>query len=138
MQKGEILTIDIERMHNVAHPRIEFVIGSSVSSAVVAKARQRAAAIRGPVMVILDSNHSAEHVFKELELYAPLVTPGSFVLVEDGVVDTLPMFRQGRPGPLPAIKRFLESHADFEVDVERSERFLITHHPQGWLRRVEG
>lgn len=138
MQKGEILTIDVERMHNISHPRIECVIGSSISSVVAARARERAAAVRGPVMVILDSDHNEDHVFKELELYAPLVTQGSFVLVQDGVVDTLAVFRHSRPGPLPAIKRFLEGHSDFEVDVERSERFLITHHPQGWLRRVRG
>ena len=89
-------------------------------------------------MVILDSDHSKDHVFKELELYAPLVTPGSFILVQDGVVDTLPRFRQLRPGPLPAIKQFLEGHPEFEVDVERNERFLITHHPWGWLRRTRG
>jgi cephalosporin hydroxylase len=86
-------------------------------------------------MVILDSDHTQEHVRHELECYAPLVTPGSYCLVQDGVIDTLPVFNAGRPGPLPAIEEFLATTDEFELDAERSERFLITHHPKGWLRR---
>ena len=135
MHRGEVLTIDIRKAHNLVHPRIEFLIGSSVSEDVAAKARERASDAAGPVMVILDSDHSENHVFRELELYAPLVTPGSFILVQDGIIDTLHLFRRSRPGPLPAIKRFLEEHPEFEMDTERCERFLVTHHPLGWLRR---
>ena len=87
--------------------------------------------------VILDSDHSQAHVAQELEAYAPLVTPGSYLLVQDGVIDTLPVFAHGRPGPLPAIHAFLRAHPEFEVDRAKSERFLITHHPSGWLRRRE-
>jgi cephalosporin hydroxylase len=97
--------------------------------------RARAAAAKGPIMVILDSDHREEHVFQEMELYGPLVTTGSFMLVQDGVIDLLPFGRGDRPGPLPANQRFLSRHAEFEVDHERCDRFLITHHPMGWLRR---
>jgi cephalosporin hydroxylase len=121
-------------MHDIVHPRIEFVVGSSLAETTMARVRARAAAARGPVMVILDSDHSEAHVFKEMELYGPLVTPGSFMLVQDGVID-LPGGGGDRPGPLPAIKRFLGSNSEFEVDQERCGRFLITHHPLGWLRR---
>jgi len=93
--------------------------------------------VRGPVFVILDSDHSQAHVARELEAYAPLVTPGSYLLVQDGVIDTLPVFAHGRPGPLPAIHAFLRTHPEFEVDRAKSERFLVTHHPSGWLRRRE-
>jgi len=89
-------------------------------------------------MVILDSDHSEEHVRRELELYAPLVTPGSYCLVQDGVIDALHIFRSGRPGPLPAIKSFLKTTREFELDAKRSQRFLITHHPSGWLKRRKG
>jgi cephalosporin hydroxylase len=134
MGTGEILTIDIERMHDIVHPRIEFLVGSSVAEATMGRVRARVAAARGPVMVILDSDHSEPHVSKEMELYGPLVTPGSFMLVQDGVSD-LPGGGGDRPGPLVAIKRFLTTNLEFEVDHERCDRFLITHHPLGWLRR---
>ena len=86
-------------------------------------------------MVILDSDHSAAHVSKELESYSPFVSPGSYMLVQDGVIDVLDRWRSARPGPLAAIIEFLRHHPEFEVDTERCERFLITHHPMGWLRR---
>ena len=137
MGKGKVVTIDIEKMHDLTHPRIEFIYGDSKSEFVAGKVRQAVSSARGPIMVILDSDHSAQHVGKELELYAPFVSPGSFVLVQDGLIDVLDRFRIGRPGPLPAIKDFLKRHPEFEVDVERCERFLISHHPMGWLKRKE-
>lgn len=135
MGAGEVLTIDIEKLHNLTHPRVTCLIGSSTSDEIVETTRQKAAACQGPVMVILDSDHSRDHVRSELDCYAKLVTPGSYCLVQDGVIDTLPEFRAGRPGPLPAIEDFLKTHPEFECDHELSERFLITHHPKGWLRR---
>jgi cephalosporin hydroxylase len=47
----------------------------------------------------------------------------------------LARFAGGRPGPLPAIENFLRAHADFEIDEERAGKFLISHHPKGWLQR---
>jgi cephalosporin hydroxylase len=135
MGKGSVVTIDIERMHDLSHPRITYLIGSSTSGEVVETVRKRAAGSKGPVMVILDSDHSQQHVRCELECYTPLVTPGSYCLVQDGVIDTLSRFRSFRPGPLPAIEEFLRTNQDFDLDEERSKRFLISHHPKGWLRR---
>jgi len=132
---GRVITIDVERMHDLTHPRIEFLIGSSIGAEIVAAVSSAVAATAGPVMVILDSDHSAAHVRAELERYAPFVTPGSFVLVQDGVIDVLGIFRADRPGPLPAIKDFLKYHPEFEAETERSQKFLISHHPYGWLRR---
>lgn len=132
---GRVLTIDIERQHDVEHPRIEFVLGSSTDAAVVERARQAAAEADGPVMVILDGDHSRDHVAAELELYGPLVTPGSYLLSQDGVIDRLWLFSETQPGPLPANEDFLRRHPEFEYDAERNERFLITHHPLGWMRR---
>src|SRR5437660_3309797 len=129
MQKGKVITIDIVDRHDFTHPRIEFVLGSSVEDSVVDRVRSAASSARGAVMVTLDSDHTARHVSQELELYAPFVTRNSFILVQDGVIDALPVFRAGRPGPLPAIREFLACHPEFEVDVERSERFIISHHP---------
>ncbi|HET8673294.1 MAG TPA: CmcI family methyltransferase [Thermoleophilaceae bacterium] len=132
---GRVLTVDIVKLHDVTHPRVEFVIGSSTDPEVAERVREAAAEADGPVMVILDGNHDRDHVAAELEIYAPLVTPGSVLLSQDGIIDELPMFRDTRPGPLPANRRFLARHPEFEWDRERNERFLLTHHPVGWLRR---
>jgi cephalosporin hydroxylase len=132
---GAVVTVDVARLHHLSHPRITYLIGSSTSGEILDQVRSKAAACTGPVMVILDSDHSRGHVRRELECYAPLVTPGSYCLVQDGVIDTLSVFRADRPGPLPAIEEFLRSTDAFELDLERSDRFLITHHPKGWLRR---
>jgi cephalosporin hydroxylase len=135
MGHGRVLTLDITKMHSLTHPRIEFLEGSSVSAPILDAARTRVAAAGGPVMVILDSDHRDTHVRAELETYAPFVTPGSYVLVQDGIIDMLPLFAGDRPGPLPAIRDFVAHHPDFEVDQARCDRFLITQHPMGWLRR---
>jgi cephalosporin hydroxylase len=135
MGRGEVVTIDVEKMHELSHPRVTYLIGSSVSEPVLTQVRHKAAACTGPVMVTLDSDHTRDHVVRELECYARFVTPGSYCLVQDGVIDTQPEFKGGRPGPLRAVEEFLKRNADFEWDRDRSERFLITHHPKGWLRR---
>jgi cephalosporin hydroxylase len=137
LDHGRVLTIDISRLHELDHPRIEFVEGSSTDAAVVERAREAAAAADGPVMVILDSDHSEAHVAAELAVYADLVTPNSLLHVQDGVIDELFVFRHERPGPLRAIETFLAAHREFVWERERSERFLITHHPKGWLRRMD-
>jgi cephalosporin hydroxylase len=136
--QGRIITIDVQKLHSFTHPQVEFLHGSSIQRDIVAQIQAQATASPGPVMVILDSDHSAEHVYQEMEVYGPLVTPGTFLLVQDGVINTLDMFAHARPGPLVAILQFLEQHPEFAVDTARSERFLISHHPAGWLRRKSG
>jgi cephalosporin hydroxylase len=132
---GRIVTVDVERLYEREHPRVEYLHGSSIAPDVLERMRQAAAQAAGPVMVILDSDHSRDHVAAELEAYAPFVSPDSFMLVQDGVIDELPIFRTSRPGPLPAIHAFLSKHPEFEIDRPRTDRFVITHHPDGWLRR---
>lgn len=84
------------------------------------------------VFVTLDSLHTQEHVAKELDLYAPLVTTGSDLVVQDTTYDTLGTTDKG---PLAAIRDFLKKHPEFETDRER-ERFLVTFYPFGYLKRV--
>ncbi|MHB8658428.1 MAG: CmcI family methyltransferase [Solirubrobacteraceae bacterium] len=133
--RGRVMTCDLEAMHELEHPRIDFLIGSSLGGEAFDPMSRAAGRASGPVMVILDSDHTQAHVREELELYSQLVTPGSYILVQDGVIDTLPAFAAARPGPLPAIHEFLVEHPEYELDRERSTRFLVTHHPDGWLRR---
>jgi cephalosporin hydroxylase len=132
---GRIVTVDVERLHDLTHPRVEFLSGSSVEEPVLTRMREQARLADGPVMVILDSDHAESHVAAELEAYAGLVTPGSLLLVQDGVIDVMPRFAHARPGPLPAIEKFLASHPEFQIDAKFDHRFLVTHHPSGWLRR---
>jgi cephalosporin hydroxylase len=136
MNHGHVITVDIEKQHDLAHPRITFLLGDCAADSTVTRIRAEAERIGGPVMVLLDSDHSASHVAKEMAAYAPLVTPGSYLHVQDGLLDLQPRFAGLRPGPLQAIEAFLPDHPEFVVDREREERFLITHHPKGWLQRV--
>ena len=133
--EGRVMTIDIARNHDLDHPRIEFLHGSSTDPKIVDQVREVAARSSGPVMVILDGNHAREHVARELELYGPLVTPGSLLLSQDGVIDEFRIFRDSRPGPLGANRDFLSRHPEFEHDRELNERFRLTQHPLGWMRR---
>jgi cephalosporin hydroxylase len=132
---GRVMTIDIVDDREQDHERIEFVHGSSTDPEIVDRARAAAAEAGGQVMVILDGNHDRDHVAEELELYGPLVTEGSYLLSQDGVIDVLRGFSDSRPGPLEANRDFLRRHPEFEYDAERNERYKLTHHPLGWLRR---
>ena len=135
MNHGSIITVDVEKLHDHSHPRIRYLIGSSTSEEILSQVRAAVASTSGPVLVILDSDHSEAHVAGELTHYHTFVTPGSYLHVQDGVIDTLPRFAAARPGPLPAIQRFLAGNPGFQVDTLLCEKFPITHHPLGWLRR---
>lgn len=133
--KGRVLTIDIDAAGRPEHPRIEYLTGDSTAPETLEHVRAAADGADGPVMVILDGNHDRDHVARELELYAPLVTPGSYLLSQDGLIDQFRTLREFRPGPLQANRDFVESHPEFEWDEERNHRFLLTAHPVGWLLR---
>lgn len=145
-----VLGIDIDiRPHNrsaiEAHPlakRISMIEGSSIARAVVEQVRDQAAGA-ARVLVILDSNHTHDHVLAELEAYAPLVTPGSYCVVLDTVIDDMPdgMFsdRPWGPGnnPKTAAVAFLANHPEFVIDTAIEQKLLITVAPGGYLRRVD-
>mgnify|MGYP000511692117 CR=1 FL=1 len=88
------------------------------------------------VMVVLDSDHSAAHVTRELEAYAGMVTPGCFLVVEDTHYNDRPVPQSwmGGPGPGPALDAWLPQHPEFKRDLP-CERFMMTFYPGGWLRR---
>jgi cephalosporin hydroxylase len=132
---GRVLTIDILDIREQEHDRIQFLHGSSLDPEIIKRVQEEVQRADGPVMVILDGNHDRDHVAQELEVYAPMVTPGSLLLSQDGVIDVLGVFRDSRPGPLPANVEFLARHPEFEYDADRTERFDLTHHPRGWMRR---
>ena len=86
-------------------------------------------------MVILDSDHSEDHVTKELEKYHSLVTKGNYLVVEDSNVNGHPVWPQHGPGPMEAILKFIKNNPQFQVDKAR-ERHLVTFNPMGYLKRI--
>lgn len=132
---GEIVTIDIETTPGRPnHQRITYILGSSVDADVVAQVRARLPAI-GNVLVILDSDHRAPHVERELSIYAGMVTVGSYLIVEDTNINNHPVAKGWGPGPMEALSAFLAVNHDFVVD-EAREKYHLTFNPRGFLRRV--
>jgi cephalosporin hydroxylase len=132
---GEVVSIDIVRRPEwPSHPRITYLTGSSTSPAIVEQAKARVAAA-ARVVVILDSDHKKDHVLAELQAYAPLVSPGSYLIVEDTNINGHPVFPGFGPGPTEAVNEFLAGTRAFERDPGR-ERFFVTFNPGGYLRRI--
>jgi cephalosporin hydroxylase len=132
---GDILTIDIAHASALPqHPRITYLTGSSVDPSVVAQVYERAGQAN-TVMVVLDSDHSAAHVAAELDAYAPIVTHGSYLVVEDTNVNGHPVYGWHGPGPMEAVEQFLAGTAEFVADRSR-EKLLLTFNPSGWLQRT--
>jgi cephalosporin hydroxylase len=133
--KGEIVTIDVEsRSDRPKHPRITYITGSSTDPKIFADMKEKAKQVK-TVMVVLDSDHTEKHVRNELELYHPLVTKGSYLIVEDSNVNGHPVAPDYGPGPMEALLDFLKTNKDFEID-KYQERFFITWNPNGYLRKV--
>jgi cephalosporin hydroxylase len=92
---------------------------------------------KGTVVVILDSNHARAHVAEELRLYHGMVTPGSYLIVEDTNINGHPVLRDHGPGPMEAVEEFLSGRDDFFADTSR-EKFFLSFNPGGYLRRRAG
>jgi cephalosporin hydroxylase len=146
---ASILGVDIDiRTHNKqaidAHPmskRIEMIQGSSIATEIVDAVKAKAQG-KQQIMVVLDSNHTHEHVLAELEAYAPLVTKGSYCVVFDTVVEDMPKGSfPDRPwdvgnNPKTAVWEYLKNHDEFEIDKRIQHKLLITVAPDGFLKRT--
>jgi cephalosporin hydroxylase len=133
--KGRVVSIDITvQPVRAVHPRISYISGSSSDPSVV----QAALATRQSYescLVILDSDHSKAHVERELALFAPHVSVGSYLIVEDSNVNGHPVYPTFGPGPYEAVQEFLATNRSFVPDASR-EKFLVSWCPRGFLRRV--
>lgn len=130
---GQVISIDMSAKENrPAHSRITYITGSSVDTAIVAQVRDTIGNHRA--MVVLDSEHIASHVYREMVAYSPLVHVGDYLIVEDTNVNGHPVYPDFGPGPMEAIDKFLSESDEFVVD-RRCERFLMTLNPRGYLRR---
>jgi cephalosporin hydroxylase len=131
---GHIVTVDLELPPDPPkHRLIRYVLGSSVDESTLTEIRQAVGNHRG--MVVLDSDHTADHVRRELEAYADLVAPGCYLVVEDTIINGHPVLPAWGPGPAEAVNDFLTTHLEFEVDRDR-EKFLASFNRSGYLRRL--
>ncbi len=116
-----------------AHPRVRLVEGSSIDPKTVARVRELAGT---RPLLLLDSNHTAEHVERELDLYADLVPSGGYLIVNDTNINGHPVLVGKGAGPYEAVESFLERRPDFESDRWR-EKHMLTQSPNGFLRRSD-
>ncbi len=130
-----VITMDINQLVTFKTPKITQIIGSSTSYQSKQVCESIIEQLGGPVMVILDSDHSKEHVLKELEMYAYLITPGSYLIVEDTNINGNPVLHAWGDGPKEAINDWYPLHyKDFYVD-EQCEKFMLTFNPGGYFLR---
>ena len=115
--------------------------GSSVDASVAEQVRA-AARGRKRVLVALDSNHTHEHVLRELQLYSPLVTKGSYLVVFDTLIEDMPddlikdrPWRKGN-NPKTAVREFLKTNKRFDIDRDIECKLLITVAPDGYLKCI--
>lgn len=134
--RGTVVSVDIDRtLFQVSHQRIITITGDSSASETIEQVRRHC---NGTVLVIQDGDHRKAAVLRDLRAYAPVVSVGSYFIIEDGIID---LFRPGDgigtfdEGPLAAVEEFLAERTDFALDRER-ERYLLTYNPKGFLRRI--
>lgn len=147
---GKAVGIDIDiRAHNrdaiERHPmyrRINMIEGSSIDPDVVAEVARLSEDRKNPI-VILDSNHTGDHVRRELDLYSGFVRHGSYLIVLDTIIDDLPddLFPD-RPwnsenNPKTAVREFLKTNDRFVIDKDIENRLLLTVAPDGYLKCVK-
>jgi len=148
---GEVLGIDIDiREENKRaienHPmnkRITMLEGSSIDKDIAEKV-YKIAKEKKKILIVLDSNHTHEHVQKELNLYANLVSVGSYCVVFDTIIEDMPKewdwgSRTWGVGnnPKTAVFEFLKSNDNFEIDKSIDNKLLISVAPDGYLKRIK-
>lgn len=145
--RGFVIGIDVEirqynrisiQNHPMSH-RVRMIEGSSVSHETIGMVKD-AVKGAGKIMVVLDSNHSREHVTKELDLYRDFVTPGSYMIAMDGAQAYVWDIPRGKSewkedNPLIAIEQFIQRNNDFVID-ERCNRLMVSSNPKGYLRKL--
>ena len=138
------IDIDIREQNRIAietHPlskRIKLIEGSSTDPETIREISELV--VEYPkVMVILDSNHSHDHVYNELKLYSKFVTAGQYLVVFDTVIENFPpgsfLDRNWDKGdnPYTAVQKFISENNEFYVDTELENKLLITVAPSGYL-----
>jgi cephalosporin hydroxylase len=155
MGGGRVIGVDVEiRPHNrraiEAHelfPMITMIEGSSTASEIVAKVKSLVKP-DDRVFIVLDSNHSKEHVLGELRAYADLVSAGSYIVALDGIMADLVGAPRTKPdwgwnNPWQAAAEFLRERPEFQLEApsfpfnEGVVNERVTYFKGGWLKRSE-
>ena len=127
---GEVITIDIEDRKRPAHPRIFYITGSSINPEIIHDIKKIVE--NKKTMVILDSNHTKDHVLKEMTLYSQLVSSVSYLIVEDTNLNGHPVMPDFGPGPMEAVDEFLKNNDNFLIDYN-CHKFAMTFNYRGYL-----
>ena len=139
-REGGVVSIDIthEALHPLAvtHPGIRLLLGDSADPAMIGLIRQLIPQGRSHgLLLILDSDHSAPHVLRELNALVPLLRHGDYVVIEDTIVNGHPVRPEFGPGPLEAVEAYLaENPQKLIPDVERESKFGCTFAFRGYYK----
>jgi cephalosporin hydroxylase len=136
--RGKVVTVDKEKKqlpeNKIWKDRVVSLIGDSADENIFQVIKSLVG--NKTNLVLLDSWHTKEHVQKELQLYSPLVSVGSYIVVEDTHVSGHPVPWKWGDGPYEAVMEFLQNNDSFVIDKE-CERLVLTHNPSGYLKRVK-
>ena len=148
--KGKVVGVDVDiRKHNRIEiekhsmfKRIHMIESSSTEKETIIEI-SKFTKNKKNIMVVLDSNHTHEHVLKELELYSKFVKKGNYLIVFDTMIDDMPnkMFKN-RPwgkenNPKTAVNEFLKKNKNFKMDKENNKKLMITSTPYGFLKCIK-
>ncbi|MBN1383299.1 MAG: cephalosporin hydroxylase [Elusimicrobia bacterium] len=136
INNGEVVTIDIQhRTDRPQHKRIKYILGSSTAEEIVEQVK-KLMINKNKIMVILDSDHSKEHVLNEMRIYGKFVTKGNYMIVEDSNVGGHPVAPEFGLGPMEAIDEFMKENKDFSIDRSK-EKFYLSFNPRGYLKKIK-
>lgn len=134
--KGRVISIDIDASARQleSHPGIEFLLGDSSTQEMVDRVAAMLPQDRGPLFLILDSDHTRGHVLRELEVWVPFLRTGDYLVVEDTAINGHPVRLDFGPGPYEAVKQFIASHPGLlNHDAKRERKFGATQAPLGYF-----
>jgi len=133
---GQVVSIDPHVAEQRAeHPRITYVEGQAQDPAVSARVRELVGDAPHALVVLGSQPGTNLRIEDEFRVYAPLVPVGSYVIVENTIVNGHPVWPGFGPGPLEAVKRILAANGDFVSDT-KMEKFGLTFNPDGFLKRT--
>ena len=133
---GHVLSIDEDPADDLPrHPRITYLAGHPTHAGTAQRVREH---VGDPpnALVVLGSRGNRQRMMAEFTLYAPLVPLGSYVVMEETIVNGHPVWPSFGPGPFEAARQSLAARDDFVPDLDL-ERAGLTFNPQGFLKRVK-